>query len=216
MSELGRDTIDIIRFLPGKDDCPENIKRYVEVHAPVIITAKGNLEILQRKKLAIFCSVKCPGTLILQTYDLMQALRETGMAIVSGFHSPVEQECLHILLPGLQPLIICPARGIEKMRLTPAYKKLLSAGRLLLLSPFAEKHRRVSAQNSLLRNRFVCAIADEIFIPYAAPGSKTEKFCSEILSGNKPLFTLDSDYNTGLIAQGAKPVKPDSIPERWK
>lgn len=216
MRELGRDTIDIIRFLPGKDDCPENIKRYVEDHAPVIITAKGNLEILQRKKLAVFCSVKCPGTLILQTYDLMRALRETGMVIVSGFHSPVEQECLHILLSGLQPLIICPARGIEKMRLTPAYKKLLSAGRLLLLSPFSEKQCRVTAQNSLLRNRFVCTIADEIFIPYAAPGSKTEKFCIEILAGNKPLFTLDNDYNSCLIAQGANPVKLDSIPERWK
>ena len=193
-----------------------NLKHYLGNWTPANITAKGNLEILQRKKLAVFCSVKCPGTLILQTYDLMRALRETGMVIVSGFHSPVEQECLHILLSGLQPLIICPARGIEKMRLTPAYKKLLSAGRLLLLSPFAEKHRRVSAQNSFLRNRFVCAVADEIFIPYAAPGSKTEKFCGEILSGNKPLFTLESDYNTGLIAQGAKPVKPDNISEQWR
>jgi predicted Rossmann fold nucleotide-binding protein DprA/Smf involved in DNA uptake len=213
--ELGRNTIDIIRLLPEKDDCPENIKRYVEDYNPEVITAKGDLEILQRKKLAIFCSVKCPGALILQTYDLMRALREAGVVVVSGFHSPVEQECLQILLSGAWPLVVCPARSIEEMRLTPAYKKLLSEGRLLLLSPFSEKYRRITAQNSLLRNRFVCAIADEIFIPYAAPGSKTEQFCIEILSGNQLLFMLDSDYNTGLIARGAIPVRPDSIPEGW-
>lgn len=217
MRKLGGDTIDIIRLFPGKDDCPENIKRYVEDYNPEVITAKGDLSILRYKKLAILCSVKCPGTLILQTYDLMRVLREAGMVVVSGFHSPVERECLQILLSGARPLIVCPARSIEEMQLAPAYKKkLLSEGRLLLLSPFSEKQRRVTAQNSLLRNRFVCAIADEIFIPYAAPGSKTEKFCSEILGGNKPLFTLDSDCNTGLIAQGAIPVRPDSIPERWK
>lgn len=215
MKKLGRNTIDIIRLLPEKDDCPENIKRYVEDYTPEVITAKGDLEILQRKKLAVFCSVKCPGTLILQTYDMMRALREAGVVVVSGFHSPVEQECLQILLSNSRPLIICPARSIEEMRLTPAYKKLLSEGRLLLVSPFPEKYRRVTVQNSLLRNRFVCAIADEIFIPYAAPGSKTEQFCIEILSGNQPLFMLDSDYNTGLIARGAIPVRLDSIPEGW-
>ena len=46
--------------------------------APTLISALGNLDILQRKKLALFCSVKCPGSLILQTYDLARALRVSG------------------------------------------------------------------------------------------------------------------------------------------
>jgi len=214
--QLKKKTAEIICILSGNNDYPDIVKRYIKDYAPAAISAKGNLQILQQRKLAVFCSVKCPGSLILQTYDLMQVLRKAGVVVISGFHSPMERECLYILLRGTQPLIICPARSIEGMRLSAEYKKLLTEGRLLLISPFAEKHRRITTQNALIRNKFACAIADEIFIPYAAPGSKTEHFCREILAWGKPLLTLDSDYNAGLLALGAKSVKLDSLPERWK
>jgi len=40
------------------------------------------------------------------------------------------------------------------------------AGRLLLLSPFDEKHKRVTAELAAERNRFVASISDEVLIPY--------------------------------------------------
>lgn len=43
---------------------------------------------------------KCPGTLILKSYDATRILRVSGRTIVSGFHSPVEKDCLDILLRG--------------------------------------------------------------------------------------------------------------------
>lgn len=46
--------------------------------APAQVSAIGNTDILHRKKLAFFCSVKCPGSIILQTYDCMKVLREAG------------------------------------------------------------------------------------------------------------------------------------------
>src|SRR5271157_6138562 len=58
----------------------------------------GNVEILARRKVALFCSVECPGSLIIGAHDLAQALRRSEIAVVSGFQSPVEQECLTILL----------------------------------------------------------------------------------------------------------------------
>ena len=62
--------------------------------------------------LALFCSVKCPGKLIMDTYDLAQHLRDIGVTVISGFHSPMEQECLHILLRSPNPVIWCLARGL--------------------------------------------------------------------------------------------------------
>lgn len=53
--------------------------------------------------LALVCSVKCPGDLILKTYDLAQQLREAEVTIIGGFHSLMERECLTILLRGNQP-----------------------------------------------------------------------------------------------------------------
>jgi hypothetical protein len=48
------------------------------------------------------------------------------------------------------------------------------AGWLLLLSPFREKDKRVTAELAAQRNRFVAAISDVVLIPYAAAASKTE------------------------------------------
>jgi len=199
---------------------PPELQSYMGDYAPALITALGNLDILQRKgtahrapTLALFCSVKCPGNLILQTYDLAQNLRQADVPVIGGFHSPMERECLTILLRGTQPIIVCPARSITGMRLRSEYKKPLNAGQLLLLSPFDEKQRRPTVQMALYRNQFVAALADEIFVAHAEPNSKTEQFCREVLAWQKPLYTLKSDANANLIALGAKQVSPDNLSE---
>lgn len=133
----------------------------------------------------------------------MKQLRESGVTVISGFHSPMEQECLNILLKGKQPVIICPARSITGMRIKPEYKNPLGDSGLLILSPFSEKEKRISSDRSLARNRFVAAIADKIFIPYAEPKSKTETFCRELVEKGKTVLTFDSGHNKNLIALGA-------------
>ena len=180
-------------------------------NAPLRIATLGNLDILKHKPLALFCSVKCPGNLILQTYDLARSLRQAGVTVIGGFHSPMEQECLTILLRGAQPLLVCPARSLEGMRVPAEYRQPLETGRLLLVSPFNGKDRRITEETALLRNRFVGALADAIFVAHAEPQSKTEQFCHEILKWRKPLYTLDAKANENLLAMGAKPL-PDC---RW-
>ena len=179
--------------------------------APPRLAALGNLDLLKHKPLALFCSVKCPGNLILQTYGLAQSLRQAGVTVIGGFHSPMERECLTILLRGTQPVIVCLGRRLEGMRMPANYRQPLETGRLLLVSPFNGKDRRVTEETALLRNRFVGALADAIFVAHAEPQSKTEQFCHEILKWRKPLYTLDAKANENLLAMGAKPL-PDC---RW-
>ena len=77
----------------------------------------GNAAILERKKLALICSQKCPGDVILKTYDFARLVRGSGLAIVSGFHSPIEKDCLPILLRGPDPIIIVQAHRLSTSRL---------------------------------------------------------------------------------------------------
>jgi predicted Rossmann fold nucleotide-binding protein DprA/Smf involved in DNA uptake len=198
----------------GQDDSqyPPTLGRYLRDRAPQSIAAVGNLDILQHNKtLAFFCSVRCPGSLILQTYDLSQNLRQEDIAVIGGFHSPVESECLTILLRGASPIVICPARSVEGVRVPSEYKQPLEEGRLLLLSPFTENQRRATFQMAFYRNQFVAALADRIFVAYAEPQGKTEAFCREVIAWGKPLYTLTSDANAGLIELGAKLVWPNDI-----
>lgn len=171
--------------------------------------AFGDGSLLANDPLALFCSVKCPGKIILQAYDLAVKLRDRGETVIGGFHSPMEKEFLNILLRGSQPVIICPARSIEKMRVPPEWKKPLADSRLLVLSPFEEKDRRMTAELAAGRNRFVATLAGRILVAYAEPGGKTERFCREIIGWGKLVFTLESEYNRNLVEMGAKPVGPD-------
>jgi predicted Rossmann fold nucleotide-binding protein DprA/Smf involved in DNA uptake len=180
--------------------------------APPRFATLGNLDILKQKPLALFCSVKCPGNLILQTYDLAQHLRQACVPVIGGFHSPMERECLTILLRGTQPVIVCPARSLQGMRVQAEYRQPLETGRLLFVSPFDGKDRRVTEETALFRNRFVGALADAIFVAHAEPHSKTEQFCHEIAKWRKPLYTLDAKANENLLAMGAKPLCPDDAP----
>ncbi len=177
------------------------------------ITALGNLDLIRSRPLALFCSVKCPGDVILRTYDLIRALRDAGAAVIGGFHSPMEKECLALLLRGTQPILICPARSIEQMRLPAAWKQPLAEGRLLVLSAFARKQRRVTAETSETRNAFVAALADRILIAYAAPGGRTEGNCRNLLALGKTVWTLDSKENARLIALGVRPIRDDRLGE---
>jgi len=187
---------------------PTALNRYLGKDAPRSIAALGNLEILAHHKLALFCSVKCPAKLILQAHDFAHALAQPGITVIGGFHSPVEKECLRILLRGSQPVLICPARSLTKLRIPKQLKKPLDEGRLLFLSSFPDNRHRSDIQMSLYRNRFVAALADRVLIPYAGPSSKTEQFCREILAWNKPVHTFSHTSNEKLVALGARSLTP--------
>ena len=201
----------IAQFNQDDTHYPSDLRTCLGNHAPKIITALGNLAIFKDKKIAFFCSVKCPGHLILKTYDLAQHLKEAGVTVIGGFHSPIERECLTILLRGKQPVIVCPARSIKGLRMRRGYIKPLEEGRLLFLSPFKESQRRNTVETAMERNRFVAAFADAVFVAHASANSKMEKFCGEVLKLGKPLYTFESDANKCLFNIGAKPLSPNDL-----
>src|SRR5689334_7324327 len=98
--------------------------------APTSLALLGNADLLGESALALFCSVKCPGSLILKTYDFAQKLRETNATVISAFHSPVERECLKVLCKSKNKVIICPPRGLELMQIPDDYRDLIEKGRL--------------------------------------------------------------------------------------
>ena len=120
-------------ILRGDPRYPARLRQRLGADAPPELTALGNLDLLAQPMTALFCSARCPGSIILPAYDQAAQWRDAGRCVISGFHSPVEKECLRILLRGSQPIIICPARGIPK-RIPPEWRKPLADGRLLILS----------------------------------------------------------------------------------
>ena len=171
----------------------------------------GNLRLLDEPLTALFCSRRCPGDLILKTYDLARAMRDAGVPVVGGFQTPMEQECLRLLLRGGQPVVLCPARGVEGMRVPREWRAALDEGRMLALSPFPSAQRRPTVALAARRNEFVAALAARVFIAHAAPGGRTEAFARTLADAGKPLLTLDSPANANLLALGAQAVGPERV-----
>src|SRR3990170_8887096 len=98
-------TPDVVPIHKTSPEYPATLIRYLGDKAPDALWALGNLDLLRQRAMALFCSVKCPGDLILKTYNLAQGLRNEGVAVMGGFHSPMEKECFELLLRGKQPVI---------------------------------------------------------------------------------------------------------------
>lgn len=181
-----------------------------EPPAPATLWAAGRTSILDDARTAFFCSSQCPGGVILKTLDAITAMRDECRTLIGGFHSPMEQECLGILLRGHQPVIWVPARSIHRMHLKPELQPAFEAGRLLILSAFGPKHERITAVLAEQRNRVVGALADQVFVAHAAPGSRTLALCRDLIAQGKRMQAINDPANQNLFDLGAVASRPES------
>ncbi len=168
----------------------------------------GDAGILDRWKVGLLCSVKCPGAIVVETYDLCQRLRAEGVTVVSGFHAPMEKECMRILLCSPHPHVWCLARGLMQ-RLPDTLvdcQRAVEEGRLLLVSPFDASVKRITREQARVRNALVAELAEVVVIPYAAPDSSMERLSRRLLAGGKAVFTVAAAANAALLDAGARPL----------
>jgi predicted Rossmann fold nucleotide-binding protein DprA/Smf involved in DNA uptake len=152
--------------------------------------ALGNSSLLGLPLAALFCSARCPGKVILRAYDLAAQLRDSNRAVISGFHTPVEKECLAILMRGKSPMVICPARSLERFRVPTEWKQSLAEGRLLIVSPFRASEHRATAELAERRNEFVASLATEIIVLHATPGGRLAKLLAALEAAGRSVTRL--------------------------
>ena len=199
----------IKRYETIEPDMPEVLRRCGGAGGEAPVALLGDPDTLDGKLIGLFCSVRCPGDAILKTFDLARALRDADVTVVGGFQFPMEREFLDLLLRGSARVVVCPARGIGRMRIPAEWRGPLQDGRLLILSFFHDIIRRPTAVTSTERNERVAALVDTILIAYAEVGGKTEALCREALTRGKPGFSLASEDNAHVIELGARSLPAD-------
>ena len=152
------------------------------------------------------CSVRCPGSVILVLYDLARELRDSELTFVGGFQSPIERDFLEILLRGKPSVVVCPARGTEKMRIPAAWRPHVADGRLTVVSPFSGKETRVRRGLAEERNRFVAELSDAVLVGYASPGGAVDRLARELLAAGRVVYAIDDAANAPLMDLGARPA----------
>jgi len=175
----------------------------------------GDASLLNGPLLGLVCSMRCPGQVILRTYDLARALRDASVPVIGGFHSPMEKECLDLLLRGTQPVVICPARSICRMRIPASWRSGIDARRVLVVSPFVHLHRRATAALARERNSLVGALATEAVVLHASSGGQIDTLCRDLIARGSIVWTLDLPENAVAVQAGARPTNPAQFAHDW-
>jgi hypothetical protein len=135
----------------------------------------GNSHLLEQPLDALFCSKACPGSKITEAMDLARRWRAENRAVISSFHTPVERECLRIFLRGPQPVVICPARGLDPFQLLADWQTKFQRNELLVVSAFDSSVRRPTRETAEARTRLVFALATRHTIVHATPSGLLDR-----------------------------------------
>jgi len=134
----------------------------------------GNPALWNLPKLGVLCSRNAP-----RPESLPAAAVYFG-----GFHSPMEKDLFGRLLERKQPLIWCPAWGLEHAAFAPGVLEALEQNRMLLLEMRNRDGDLAAAEE---RNRFVIENADALWLPHVAPGGMLDRLMTALDAHGKTL-----------------------------
>jgi hypothetical protein len=112
--------------------------------------------------------------------DLAQNWRLENRPVISGFHTPVEKECLRTFLRGPQHIVVCPARGLDPFQLPPEWQSKFDRKELLIVSPFDSSIRRPTKETAEARNSLVLDLATNATVIHASHGGLLERLVARM------------------------------------
>jgi predicted Rossmann fold nucleotide-binding protein DprA/Smf involved in DNA uptake len=143
------------------------------------VDAVGNLALLDASLLSLLASRECPGHVLLETLEQVPLWVQARKVIVSGFHSPLEQQVLRSVLRRDGKVVKVLAHGFQDYLPEPNEHEALSAGQMLIISAYPPSVTRTTRATALERNRLVLALASECFVPHISAGSPLKSLLAE-------------------------------------
>jgi len=154
---------------------------------------------------------------------MLFTIREYEVNYVGGWHSVFVTEVFRLALdrptdPGhLRTVTALTARGLPHEEpdeflgdrfgregpfigfpQKPEFYRQVNAGEILWLSATDPSEAGMRAAAILLRNQVACALSDLVFVPFAAPDSKTLSVVRWLVRKGIPAFTSEAGENLGI------------------
>lgn len=89
-------------------------------------------------------------------------------AVISGFHSPLEQSVLKVLMAAGSPAVVVLARPVQGAKLPPEWMEPLAKGHMAVVGGVATVSRLTQKQ-ATERNALVAQLAHMIVVAHASP-----------------------------------------------
>jgi predicted Rossmann fold nucleotide-binding protein DprA/Smf involved in DNA uptake len=103
--------------------------------------------------------------------DWALAQAKTKQPVVSGFHSPLEQSVLNLLLQAHCPVVLVLARSLAGARLDSAWQAALAERNMAIISSHTAGGR-LTKTLAVERNDVAALLATQIVIAHAEPNGQ--------------------------------------------
>src|SRR3990172_11591152 len=119
---------------------------------PPKLWSVGDPAILNRRLLGIISARQIDSDLALKSSQLLKQLASLKeVSFISGWHSPLEEEALNILLAQGAPIVFCVPKSLNRFVPSAGVKDQVSQGQALLLTHCSPRAKRISRDASLRR-----------------------------------------------------------------
>ena len=132
------------------------------------IRGVGDEALLEQPLTAFFASRRCTGKAIRAAMDWAVEQARNKTPLIGGFHSPLEQSVLEVMMAAYAPVVIVIAGKMETARLPAAWCDAIHAGAAAVVS-MDDTKQRLTAERAMRRNHWIAAHAAQIVVAEAAP-----------------------------------------------
>ena len=129
----------------------------------------GNAGLLEQPLTAFFASRRCSGRAIRAAMDWAVAQARSKTPLIGGFHSPLEQSVLEVMLAAHAPVVIVIARKLETAHLSATWLDAAQTGTVVVVS-MDDTQQRLTTELAMHRNHWIARHAAHIVIAEVAPG----------------------------------------------
>ncbi|HET9297390.1 MAG TPA: DNA-processing protein DprA [Candidatus Binatia bacterium] len=179
---------------------------------PPRIWGVGEPTILDGRLLGIISARQIDSDLASKSSELLKtlpSLRE--VAFIGGWHSPLEEEALHILAAKTARIILCIPKALNRFLPSDDIANRVTQRQVLLLTHCSPKAKRISRNASIRRNQLVVGLANALLVLSAPAGSVSLKLAISALRRGKPVLTPEQHMNKELLECGALPATFDNV-----
>lgn len=175
-------------LLLGTDLYPGEKMAALNNRAPVILFAKGNVELVEKPSLGFCGSRKASEKGLRAAWDIADQMARRGVNIVSGYASGVDLTAHKTALEAGGSTTIVLAEGILNFKIKTAIRELFDESRILVLSEFLPR-LPWSVRNAMQRNSTICALSDAMVLIEAEERGGSISAGRACLEMRRPLFS---------------------------
>lgn len=167
---------------------------------------------LRGRLLGIISARQIDSDLASKSSQLIKQLASLNQtAFIGGWHAPLEEEALRILITHEAQIVFCVSKSLNRFNPPKELRSRIGTGDALLLTHCSPKAKRINRDASIRRNELVVGLATAVLVLSAPAGSASLNLAKAALHREKAVLTPEHRMNGDFLACGALPATFENI-----